>query len=111
MVARALSIAAADASCSLTSNPDCANTWAMPLPMVPAPITPTDLIKTRAPVDVGLLAFGFGSPEAESPKPKARSRLENFYRQRDTIPAAETQRCDAALLSAPAQRVDQRRQH
>jgi hypothetical protein len=28
----------------VTENPDWANTWAMPLPIVPAPITPTVLI-------------------------------------------------------------------
>jgi len=40
--------AAADASCSLTVNPDCANTWAMPLPIVPAPMTATVLIMLSA---------------------------------------------------------------
>ena len=27
-------------SCRTTEKPDCANTWAMPLPIVPAPMTP-----------------------------------------------------------------------
>ena len=44
MVLSARSMAGADASCSLNVNPDCANTCAIPFPIVPAPITPTVLI-------------------------------------------------------------------
>ena len=44
MPAFARSIAAGTVSHSRTSNPDWANTWAMPLPIVPAPITPIVLI-------------------------------------------------------------------
>jgi PAS domain S-box-containing protein len=44
MVLLARSIAAGTMSQSFTSNPDCANTWAIPLPIVPAPITPIRLI-------------------------------------------------------------------
>src|SRR5688572_24536432 len=40
IVARARSSAPAAASTSRTSNPACAKTWAIPLPIVPAPITP-----------------------------------------------------------------------
>ena len=44
IVARARSSAPSAASISVTSKPDCANTWAMPLPIVPAPTTPTRVI-------------------------------------------------------------------
>ena len=40
MVAFALSSAGADTSTSRTSNPRCANVWAIPLPIVPEPTTP-----------------------------------------------------------------------
>ena len=36
-------------STSWTSNPFCAKTWAMPLPMAPAPITPTRLMLSMPP--------------------------------------------------------------
>ena len=36
-------------STSVTSSPDCANTWAMPLPIVPAPTTPTRVISPAIP--------------------------------------------------------------
>src|SRR5712691_5218535 len=42
--ARARSSIGCATSTSRTSNPDCANTWAIPLPIVPAPMTPMVLI-------------------------------------------------------------------
>ena len=47
MIAGAASSAAADTSCSATSKPDTAKTWAMPLPICPAPITPMRLISMQ----------------------------------------------------------------
>ena len=44
MVPRARSSIGCATSTSFTENPDCENTWAIPLPIVPAPITPTVLI-------------------------------------------------------------------
>ena len=46
MPARPRSSAACATSCTITWNPAWANTCAMPLPIVPAPMTPTFLIIT-----------------------------------------------------------------
>ena len=45
MVALARSSSGCAVSTSRTVHPACANTWAMPLPIVPAPTIPTVLIK------------------------------------------------------------------
>ena len=59
MLPRARSIAAGTRSQSRTSNPDCANTWAMPLPMVPAPTTPIRLISIVSKFRLKAEATGF----------------------------------------------------
>src|SRR3954468_19988958 len=100
----ALSSAGAARSTSCTSNPFCAKIWAMPLPIVPAPITPTRLM--------------FSMHRREYQKGEGARRVQErvrhesaFHRQRDAVAAAETQRRDAPLEPATLERIKQRRQH
>src|SRR5262245_31907649 len=112
-------------STSLTLNPDCANTWAMPLPIVPAPMTPT----------VRMSISGSSSTDSRSRSHEGHEGHECFFwiliprdrralrclreknrshpldRERDAVAAAETERRDPALQMAVLQRVQQRRQH
>src|SRR5438132_13296792 len=85
MAARARSSIGCATSASRTEKPDCANTWAMPLPIVPAPITPTVLM-----VMIDSCALDG---------------------ERDAIAPAEAQRRNAAFQVPPLQRVEQGGQH
>src|SRR5262245_58452121 len=67
-----------------------ANTWAMPLPIVPAPMTPIFRMSMSA-----LLARG----------------LQPLDRQRHRVPAAEAEPPDARLPARVLERGEQRAQH
>ena len=73
-----------ETSCSATSKPESAKTWAMPLPIWPAPITPTRLI---------------------SMKPRSRSLISGHHRQ---APGGVQRLCPGTL---PAARGTRRRLH
>src|SRR6266542_296767 len=92
IVSRARSRAGAAMSMSWTSNPAWANTWAIPLPIVPAPITPTRLMS-------GILDLTI------------HQSSDSLHGQCDAVAAAQTERCNAALQVAPPQRIQQRRQY
>src|SRR5262245_12526778 len=70
----------------MTERPARAAVWAIPLPIVPAPITPTVLISVA---NVCL----------------------PFHRERDRVSAAETERRDPALRAAPSHLVEQGDEH
>src|ERR1700730_10141622 len=98
IVVRARSSIGCETSTRRTENPCCANTWALPLPIVPAPITPTALI-----IDLAVY-----QPRTTR-KRKTVLRLKPFHSQGDAVAAAETERRDAALQVSVLQRVEQRR--
>ena len=73
---RARSSAGVDVSCSSTSKPACANTWAMPWPIVPAPTTPTRRTSlpawSRGSRGVGLRRLAHRSTASATPLPPPR---------------------------------------
>src|SRR5207249_2572511 len=96
IVARARSSIGCATSTRRTLKPAWANTWAMPLPIVPAPITPTVLIIDK--------------PEPRRHEHAKKKISGTFDRQRDAVAAAEAERRDTARQVAPLQRVQERRQ-
>src|SRR5687768_9874803 len=106
---RARSSAVAAASISRTSNPACANTWAMPLPIVPAPTTPIRLMNiagqnraSEAPeaIETTGRALCQGGRLAAAPRTAdgglRTAVLHALHRQRDAVAAAQAQGGDAA---------------
>ena len=94
MLTQARSSISCATSTSCTVKPACANTWAMPCPIVPAPTTPMDLISEG--IFVSFVPSWFN--------------LDSLHRERDAVAAAQAQRRDAALQIALFQRVEQGRQ-
>src|SRR5207253_4535694 len=98
--------------------PAWANTWAMPLPIVPAPITPTVLIcgiaLSRSHDGHEGTRGGFVQHVLRGHR-KLRVFVMNrrsnpFDRERDAVAAAQAERRDAAREISPLQRVQERRQ-
>src|SRR5262245_35994577 len=88
--------------------PQVANVWAMPLPMVPAPITATafgreDVVVMVAGIVVGLAPIGC--------RGGVTGRSEALDGHHDGVAAAEAEAREAARLAALLQRVQQRGQH
>ena len=89
-----------------TSKPACANTWAMPLPIVPAPTTPTVLIASGCiPIVRAARSIEARSCDRAVRSTSARPPARRRCRRRGTA-----SRCRASRLPA-LQRVEQRRQH
>src|SRR5262245_400512 len=105
MVAIARCTSSGFTSTSSTSNPAVANTWAIPLPMVPPPTTATRFTADDGPsartseatftLKCALLG---GRPEASH----------HLHRERHRVAATQTQGGEAGLLAPRRKRVDQR---
>src|SRR5262245_13273479 len=137
IVCRARSSIGCAMSTNRTAKPACANVCAMPLPIVPAPMTPTVFIGTveppRSHEDTKTTLFFFRFPAfvarclSEWPPSQqcslVRFRLRVFVPswrptnshaldgQGDAVAAAEAQRRDAASEVAALQRIEQRGEH